>query len=194
MTMSEPTAFGCLIDRARAGEADAVAELVQGYEPALRRAMQVRLYRAALRHLLGPQDICQMVWADFFPRLAAGGYVVNEPAQLQRLLLTMARNRLVKEMARLGARRRGGHACRWSEVPEAWADPRPGPCQVAVGNDLLAKVFSLLSPAERQVIEHRERGGTWGELASTRGVTADALRVRHARTSRRIARRLCLEG
>ncbi len=38
--MSEPTSFADLIRRVRGGDADAAAELVRNYEPAIRRAVR----------------------------------------------------------------------------------------------------------------------------------------------------------
>ena len=57
--MSEANAFRDLIARVRAGDAAAAAELVRLYEPAIRRAVRVRLVDARLERLLDSMDVCQ---------------------------------------------------------------------------------------------------------------------------------------
>ena len=67
----------------------AAAELVRHYEPAIRRAVRVRLVDTRLNRLLDSMDICQSVMASFFVRAALGQYELNTPDQLLRLLATM---------------------------------------------------------------------------------------------------------
>lgn len=59
--MSEGSSFFDLIRRARAGEEEAVAELVRHYEPYIRRAAHIRLRDIRLRRLLDSTDIVQSV-------------------------------------------------------------------------------------------------------------------------------------
>ncbi len=120
--MSETEAFQVLIERVRAGDAEAAAELVRRYEPMVRRAARVRLVDPRLGRVLDSMDICQSVMARFFVRAALGQYELNSPDQLLKLLATMARNKLANQAhgqraarrgaarppARRGRRRRGG--------------------------------------------------------------------------------------
>ena len=64
--MVEETSFQDLVDRIRAGDNEAAAELMRRYEPTVRRIARVRLGDAHLRHLLDSLDICQSVFASFF--------------------------------------------------------------------------------------------------------------------------------
>src|SRR5216684_6247091 len=93
-SMSEETAFVDLIRRVRAGDAQASAELVRRYEPAIRIAVRVRLNDPGLRRLFDSMDICQSVLGSFFVRAALGQFELDNPDQLLKLLVTMARNRL----------------------------------------------------------------------------------------------------
>jgi hypothetical protein len=66
--MPEPPAHDELIRRIRAWDQDAAAELIRRYEPAIRRAVRVRLADARLGNLLESMDICQSVLKSFFVR------------------------------------------------------------------------------------------------------------------------------
>jgi RNA polymerase sigma-70 factor (ECF subfamily) len=94
MPMSEETSFRDLIDRVRARDEQAAAELVRLYEPTIRMAIRVRLSDPALRRLFDSMDICQSVLANFFVRAASGQFELAPPDQLVKLLVTMARNKL----------------------------------------------------------------------------------------------------
>ena len=87
-----------LLRRVRAGDAQAAAELVRRYEPAIRRAARVRLVDTRLNRLLDSMDICQSVMASFFVRAALGQYELETPAQLLKLLATMTRNKLANQV------------------------------------------------------------------------------------------------
>jgi len=104
--MSQPEAFQVLIERVRAGDAEAATELVRRYEPMIRRAARVRLVDQRLARLLDSMDICQSVMASFFVRAALGQYELNSPDQLLRLLATMARNKLANHAHSQRAARR----------------------------------------------------------------------------------------
>src|SRR4051812_13228598 len=104
----EDSTFRDLMRRVRAGEAAAATELVRTYEPAIRRAVRVRLEDSRLQRLCDSMDICQSVLASFFLRAAAGQYDLEKPAHLFKLLVAMARNKLADETRRQAAECRGG--------------------------------------------------------------------------------------
>src|SRR4051794_2364784 len=95
-----------LLRRVRAGDAEASAELVRRYEPAIRVAVHVRLNDPGLRRLLDSVDICQSVLGNFFVRASAGEFELQSSEQLLKLLVTMARNRLTDHALRHQAARR----------------------------------------------------------------------------------------
>src|ERR1700676_1254496 len=96
--MSEATDFPDLIRRVRAGDEAAAAELVRRYEPAIRRAVRIRLSDTRLARAFDSMDICQSVMASFFVRAALGQYELNAPEQLLKLLATMARHKLADQV------------------------------------------------------------------------------------------------
>lgn len=185
--------FGDLIRRVRSGDNQAVAELVRCYEPALLHAVRGRLARSCVRHLLHPQDICQQVWADFFPRMAAGRFHLEQPCHLRSLLQAMARNHLLKQIDRLRTRRRGGLPTPVRPAKYGLIDHGDGPVHEVILKELLQKVQSLLSPEEWHLAAQRAQGWSWAEIAAAHGGTADGLRVRFARVARRVEHRLGLK-
>src|SRR5215510_13664761 len=90
-----------LFRRVRAGDANAAAELVRQYEPAIRRRVRVwlRLQDPRLQRVFDSMDVCQSVLASFFVRAAAGQYDLQEPGQLIALLFRMARHKLAHQVA-----------------------------------------------------------------------------------------------
>src|SRR5438552_17566387 len=104
--MSESDPFQELLDRVRSGDQEAARELVQRYEPAIRRAARVRLGDARLARRLDSMDICQSVLASFFVRVAAGQFDLERPEQLLSLLVAMARNKLATQSRTQGRQRR----------------------------------------------------------------------------------------
>src|SRR6266404_4654229 len=92
--MSEANDFHDLIRQVRAGDDAEAAELVRRYEPAIRRAVRIRLGDTRLARAFDSMDVCQSVMASFFVRAALGQYELDAPEQLLKLLATMARNKL----------------------------------------------------------------------------------------------------
>src|SRR4029077_19420860 len=102
----EEVEFQDLIRRVRTGEQTAASDLVRKYEPEIRRAIRLRLTDPRLNRVLDSMDICQSVLANFFVRVHAGQFELDRPEQLLRLLVTMARNRLLDQARRQQAGRR----------------------------------------------------------------------------------------
>ena len=95
-----------MLDRVRAGDQQAATELVRRYEPALRRAVRLRLRDRQLRRSLDSSDVCQAVFLRFFVRVATGPYDLDTPEQVLKLLATMARTQVVNEALRQQAAKR----------------------------------------------------------------------------------------
>ncbi len=66
--------FAEFIRRVRAGDERAAMDLVERYEPSIRRAVRVRLRDPRLRRLIESVDMCQSVFGSFFVRTALGQY------------------------------------------------------------------------------------------------------------------------
>jgi RNA polymerase sigma-70 factor (ECF subfamily) len=191
--MSEPN-LADLIRRVRAGEEEAAAELVRRYEPAIRRAVRFRLGNARLGPLLDSMDICQSVLASFFVRAAAGQYELDQPDQLLKLLVGMARNKLAFQARKHHAQRRDVRRVRAVGDDDGQltaADATPS--RKVAARELLVELQRRLSDDERQLVEWRQQGLEWAEIAERLHGSAEALRKKHARALDRVAQELHLD-
>jgi RNA polymerase sigma factor (sigma-70 family) len=195
--MVPEASFVNLVQRVRTGDARAAEDLVRAYEPELRRAVRVRLTDAKLRRIVDSLDICQSVLAGFFVRTAAGQFDIQTPEQLLRLLVTMARNRLIDWARHAQADRRDGRRQVSLEREDGelrqCADDAPGPHSILVNRELLEQVRSRLSAAELQLMQLRADGQDWNEIAATLGEQPNAVRMRLTRAMDRVAAELRLE-
>jgi RNA polymerase sigma-70 factor (ECF subfamily) len=189
--VAEETPFDELVARLRSGDPDAAAELVRRYEPAIRAAVRGRMSDTRLRRLFDSMDVCQTVLASFFARVALGQYELTSPDDLVKLLTTMARNKLAKQVTR--HRRAGRDYRRTLPTDDAAVQPAasgPDPARQTAAADLVAEVYRLLSPEERRLVELRQHGHDWPAIAAMVGGSSEALRKQHARAVARVAAEL----
>jgi RNA polymerase sigma-70 factor (ECF subfamily) len=192
--MSEASDFHDLIRRVRAGDESAAAELVRRYEPAIRRAVRIRLADTRLARAFDSMDVCQSVLASFFVRAALGQYELDAPEQLLKLLATMARHKLADQVDRERAECRDNR-----RVEEGGAETREvvsaagSPSRQVAARELLEEVRRRLSPEERRLLELRDQGLDWAAIAARHGGSPEALRKRLARATERVARELGLD-
>ena len=186
-----------LLQRVRSGDAAAAEELVRTYEPELRRAIRVRLTDARLRRMVDSIDICQSVLAGFFVRTAAGQYDIETPEELVRLLVTMARNRVIDWTRRSKADRRDTRRNVSLQNDDGQnidvASPSAGPVSVLVNRELIESVRNRLTAEELQLMEQRSDGKSWAEIARTSGEQPNAVRMKLTRALDRVAEELGLE-
>ena len=194
--MLRSTSFQDLIRRVRAGDDDAATELVRQFEPEIRREIRVRLTDPGLRRVVDSMDICQSVLGNFFARAALGQFELDEPSQLLKLLVKMARNRLTDWAREQHAERRDQRREVSLDVEMmAGAEPLapdPSPSQVVAGIELLDQVRARLSDEERRIAEQRVAGRDWGQIAAELGESSEAIRKRLARALDRITAELGL--
>jgi RNA polymerase sigma-70 factor (ECF subfamily) len=192
--MSEDPSFRSLIRRVRAGDEQAATEVVQRYEPAIRRTVRVRLRDRRLTRLIDSMDICQSVLASFFVRAALDQYQLENPEQLLKLLATMTRNKLANTANEHYAQCRDVRRLERFRVEERDA-PAPGnsPASQLAVKELLEQARSALTDDERSLLERRQQGEEWTDIAVELGGSPEALRKKLARGVQRVARRLGLE-
>jgi RNA polymerase sigma factor (sigma-70 family) len=192
--MSEPTSFEDLIRRVRAGDQDAATELVQRYEPAIRRAVRFRLADTRLQRVLDSMDICQSVFASFFVRTAAGQFDIDKPDQLMKLLVAIARNKLAKQVHGQQRQCRDYRRVQGEAVEEGqYAAADGSPSQIVAGLELLRKADAMLTEDELRLREMRKEGLDWSAIADKLGSTPEALRKKLARAMDRVAHELDLD-
>lgn len=189
--MPTDESFRDLMRRVQAEEPAACAELFRRYEPEIRRAVRIRLTDLRLRRLVDSADICQSVLTNFFVCAAAGRYELGTPEQLLKLLVTMARNRVIDKWRNHQREIRSRDSDFSRMLPEV-PSGNPGPGEPVELAELTQKLLDLLTPGERYLVEQRKQGRTWDDLAAELEVSAVALQKRHARAIDRAARQLGL--
>ena len=197
MSQSKRDTFRALVRRVRAGDEQAAAALVQRYEPEIRREVRLRLQGASMRRLLDSMDICQSVFARFFVRAALGEFELDEPPQLLKLLVTMAKNDVTNWARRLQRQRRDTRKDRAIEgLPAdspAFHDSDPTPSAQVSASELLAEFRGRMTEAERRIADLRLDERTWEEIGVELGEGPGAVRKRLERARKRISRELGLE-
>lgn len=192
--MAEDVSFVELMRRVRAGDQAAAIELHSVYGEQLQRIVRVRLTLPALRRQFDSLDICQSVFADFFVRAALGQYDLRSPAELMKLLATMARNRLFHHAQRQRADRRDLRRVEAGPIEDfrlQGADATPS--RIVSARELLNCVHERLNVEERTLVEQRRSGQTWDEIAASAGRTAEAVRKQYERALDRVSAELKLE-
>jgi RNA polymerase sigma factor (sigma-70 family) len=192
--MAEDPSFRDLIRRVRAGDEAAATDLVRRYEPAIRRAVRLRLHDSRLGRVLDSMDICQSVLGSFFVRVALGQYELEHPEQLLKLLATMARNKLANEVHKQRAECRDHRRVERGDVAalEVVA-PDATPSRQVAARELLQEARRRLSPDERRLLELREQNREWADIAQELRGNPEALRKKLARAVERVAQELGLE-
>ena len=192
--MPPDPSFDDLIRRVGVGDDQAAARLVRDFEPAVRRVLRARLRtNTRARGEFDSMDICQSVMANFFVRAAAGQFDLKEPDDLIKLLLTMTRNKVAEKMRRQHRQRRDSRRTVGGVEELALAGQDPSPSGVLAGKELLDEVRRRLSEDDRRLVELRNQGLGWEEIAASLGGTAGARRNQLARALDRVAVELKLD-
>ena len=187
--MSDQASFPNFIRRIRAGDAQAAAELVRRYEPAIRCEARLRMTDPRLGRLFDSTDVGQSVFASFFVRAAAGQYDLNRPEDLLRLLVRMAHNKVVSHARRQQARAADRRRADGRGLDDVGA-PGPTPSRLAAGRELLEELRRRLSEEEWRLADLRGQGCEWPEIAARLGGTAEARRKQLARAIDRFGQQL----
>jgi RNA polymerase sigma factor (sigma-70 family) len=183
--------FADFVRRIRAGDDQAAAELVNRFESLIRREVRLRISGSQVNRAFDSLDVSQSVLANFFARAATGQFELEHPDQLARLLVTMARNKLV---SRVRSERRQIRDIRRvtgdRDALDRVADEQQSPSEIVGRKELLERFRTLLSDEERQIIDLRNEGLGWDEVATKLGGTGQARRMQMSRGIERLIRQL----
>ena len=189
--MDSDRSFQDLLERVRLGDEDACTELVRAYETEVRRFIRYRINSPKMRRFLDSVDVCQSVFAKFFVRAGAGDFDLENPMQLQRLLLKMAHNKLLDHYRKGATGRHGGTAISLTgETVGSIADAATNPTRDVESRELVDLVRGRLSVDEKVVLDQWMQGEDWVGIAANVGVTAEAVRKRFTRALDRAAKEL----
>jgi RNA polymerase sigma-70 factor (ECF subfamily) len=181
--------FAQLLARVRAGDEQAVGELVAQFEGIVRRRAR-RLLGPALRVHLDSVDVAQSVNRTLLIGLRRAAFAVSTPDELTRLALTLVR----RNVARHWRKRKREAECRHpnnsaiSAVTQTTAQTgatiaASDPLQL---EELAGHVLDHLQGLDRQLVELRLQGYTTAEAARKLGVSAGLLRSRLSRLRKRL--------
>jgi len=191
--MSPADAFSDLIGQVRRGDPEAARLLVEQYESVIRRVVRFRLTDSRLRAAFDSMDVCQSVLGSFFVRAAHGEYEIDDPGQLTRLLVGIARNKLATRAREQAADKRDYKRAAGGGDQAILLGDDPSPSRYAAAKDLLEAVRDRLTPDERVLADFRQEGMEWEDIAERVGDNPAALRKRFSRTMDRVARELGLD-
>jgi RNA polymerase sigma-70 factor (ECF subfamily) len=189
--MADSPDFAKFLWRIRAGDEDAARELVRRFEPLIRREVRLRIGDGRLNRSFDSQDVSQSVLASFFARAASGEYEFERPEQLGRLLMTMARNRMISRTRR--ERRLVRDVRRVLAEPkilDQLTDRKPSPSEIVSRKEQLDRLKAALTANEQQLLELREMGFTWDEIATKLGGNGQARRMQLSRGLERMEQQL----
>ena len=189
--MAENPDFADFLRRIRAGDDLAAMELVRRFEPLIRREVRTRIFDRRLQRAFDSVDVSQSVLAIFFSRAATGEYELESPEQLARLLVAMARNRLVsharKERRQVrDVRRLATDPAALDQVPTRQSSPS----ELLSKKEQLAQLETLLTDEEQQIFNLRTEGLSWDEVAARIGGSGPARRMQLSRGIERLERQL----
>jgi RNA polymerase sigma-70 factor (ECF subfamily) len=180
--------FTELLDRARSGDRDAMARLVQQYESKIRMVARVRL-GAALRPYLDSLDLVQSVHRSLLGGLAKDKFDISTPEKLVALAVTMVRRKAARQWRHLQRQKRlegGSSSTNLPSMLSALSSPGDEPEQAVQFNDQVEHLCANLSEADRNLLELRIQGYSLAETADALGLSQVALRVRLTRLRQRL--------
>jgi RNA polymerase sigma-70 factor (ECF subfamily) len=127
-------------------------------------------------------------------RAAGADFELQQPQDLVRLLMTMARNKLASSARRVLAQKRDGQR-RDVDAPllNQVADGSDTPSRIVSMLELIAEAKKKLTPEEQQLVDLRSDGKSWDEIAAELGGTAQARRMQLARAMERVTESLGIE-
>ncbi len=184
------TPFEELLERVRAGDDAASAELFHLYENDVKRILRANMRVDGIRRVVDPSDVYQIVMITFFVRAALGQFVLSDPKQLKGLLLKIAQHKLA-DLARAPSLKLILEHLDGTKGTEP-VDPGNGPVSQAISRDLVQRIRARMTEDERAVASLRGAGMSWDQVGAELGEGPDAARMRLDRALKRVKRELKL--
>jgi RNA polymerase sigma-70 factor (ECF subfamily) len=190
--MADPTPeFAELLEKARAGDREALARLVERYEPKVRLVARV-LLGPPLRPYLDSVDVVQSVHRSLLAGLRGGKFDLSAPENLVALAVTMLRRKVARQWRHLRKQHRlslGDHPAPErgpTDLLDARAERGVGPAREAEFRDSARKLYAHLGETEQRILDLRLQGHSTDEVAARLGLNPIALRVRMTRLRKRL--------
>ena len=182
-----------LLERYRDGDDLAADDLFSRYFVRLTSLARSRL-SPRLAGRVDPEDIVQSVYRSFFVEAREGRYRLGRGGDLWRLLAAITKHKVLRQVRHQGAARRSVEV----ELPLDQVDAQrmrvrrldPTAEDAAELADELERLFSLLDPSGRRVLELRLQGLQISEIAEDTGRSERTVRRSLARIRELMAGRL----
>jgi RNA polymerase sigma-70 factor (ECF subfamily) len=181
--MASDDDLASLLNRAKAGDEEAVRDFLDRFEWEVRAMVRARLPKK-LRTQFDSVDFVQAVWQSFFSDLGRDGPDFERVEHVRRFLAGVVRIKVFEQHRKLTrtqkydvAReerlyiRRGDH-----DVPREVVSPDPSPSEAAQADDRLAQLTNGRNAKEVAVISLRRQGLTFLEIATQTGLHERAVR------------------
>ncbi|HEV3202776.1 MAG TPA: sigma-70 family RNA polymerase sigma factor [Gemmataceae bacterium] len=177
--------FLALVERVRQGDQEALAQLIQQYEPELRLAAHFRL-GSSLRRFMDSMDLVQSVHHSLMMGLRQQKFDVTTPEKLLALAGIILKRKIALHWKRLKFQQNldaGSDETR--EVDKVLAE-KEDPAKLAQVRDQISFLCRTLNATERRLVELRLLGYSTAEVAREMGIAPDPLRVALARLRTRL--------
>lgn len=173
--------FQRLMDRVRRRESQAMEEFLREYGEAVQREVRFTLLDARLRRVVSESDVCQSVMARFLVGVWAGKFNFESASDAVGLLKVMVRARVADLNRYWTAHRRDLHRNVGLQQPHTPTELKT-PSRIVAADELLDEVWQRLNERERRIIELRQTGASWAQIAERLDVESpEALRKQYER-------------
>jgi RNA polymerase sigma-70 factor (ECF subfamily) len=190
--MDEEVEFERLLAAAQTGDPQAMASLVEKYEPEVRMVARVRL-GSALRPYLDSVDLVQSVHRSLMMGLRGNQYDITSPEKLVALATAIVRRKVARNWRKLQRQQRPFQEAAPNEsVIDAFAllqSKEADPHATAALRDQLERIFAELDPVDQRLMRLRMEGHSTADAAVLLKLDPDVLRVRLSRLRRRLKER-----
>ncbi|QDU62104.1 RNA polymerase sigma factor SigD [Planctomycetes bacterium Pan216] len=181
--------FEQLLERVRQGDESALGELVERYEPEVRRSARA-LLGPAMRPHLDSLDVAQSVHFTLLAGLRDQKFEIKTPEKLVALAVTLVRRKVARHWRRLKKQRRldtatEEHGDQLAQIASKLDEQRE-PHEIVATREEVQRILCELSPVERDLLELRQKGYSTVEAAEEMGADAAVLRVRLSRLRKRL--------
>jgi RNA polymerase sigma-70 factor (ECF subfamily) len=181
----EQADFAALVARARQGDQAAITQLVQQYEPVVRRVARAQL-AGPLRTLFDSTDLVDSVHRSVLVGLRTNQFDISSPKGLITLAVTMVNRKIALQWRRLKSQER----CLGKRIESGSVEARllslygspDDPAKIAA----LREFLQTLDSTEQRLIELRLEGYSMPEIAPMLGLSVEVLRVRLNRLRRHL--------
>lgn len=182
------TEIQATLDRASAGDAKAIAELVEQFEPEI-RVIARRQLGPALRPYLDSMDIVQSIHRTLFVGLQNEQFHFSSPERLMAFVSMLVRRKTARQWRKHRRQQReSGVAVSDEGVSDfmlAWRTREEATDQVAQ-REQIEEILNHLDETDRKLVTLRMEGRSTAEAARMLDLDPDATRVRLSRLRKRL--------